>query len=245
MEKTYYTTEEIFPTVLRRSQVVGLEIVEISPLESALTDVEMKTKELAALCLRYESLARTTQQISTNSLAMSLNSAVDAPVNTGIPLYRQMFFNEEYLTRTLERTDLIEKLRFAIDDQVCNKTSISDWVLIVLSIGSSHRQLSKASRTSLSTGIRPIPRNVREVLHQKLPGRDRATTTGSIRLFIHRISPGATKRYNPNLPLRTIRYEREHIQPIYSTANTFYYTPSQSWTQDDDPSFPITSIVSK
>lgn len=104
--------------MLRRSQVVALEVAEISPLESALTEVETKTKELASLCLRYEALARTTQQVSTNPLAMSLNGAVDAPANTGVPFYREVFLSEEYASRNAERADLIEKLRFAIDDQV-------------------------------------------------------------------------------------------------------------------------------
>ncbi|KAF8891672.1 C2 domain in Dock180 and Zizimin proteins-domain-containing protein [Infundibulicybe gibba] len=118
LEKTYLTTEEAFPTVLRRSEVVGLEIVEISPLENALQEVEKKTKELAALHLKYQSLAKTAQLVSTNALAMSLNSAVDAPLNTSIASYRQMFFDPAYITLHPERTELVEKLRAAIDDQV-------------------------------------------------------------------------------------------------------------------------------
>lgn len=98
--------------------MVALEVVEISPLESALAEVEVKTKELAALCLRYESMARTAQQVSTHALAMSLNSAVDTPLNTGIPLYRQMFFSPDYLARNHDQAKLTDKLRLAIDDQV-------------------------------------------------------------------------------------------------------------------------------
>ncbi|KAF5386256.1 hypothetical protein D9615_002431 [Tricholomella constricta] len=118
LEKTYFTTEEAFPTVLRRSEVVHLEVVEISPLENALTEVEQKTKELAALNTKYQALAKTSQLVSTNALAMSLNSAVDAPVNTGIASYRQMFFSPDYVARNPERAELVDKLRAAIDDQV-------------------------------------------------------------------------------------------------------------------------------
>ncbi|KAF7321412.1 hypothetical protein MKEN_00661700 [Mycena kentingensis (nom. inval.)] len=117
-EKSYFTTEEAFPTVLRRSEVVGLEIVEISPVENALSEVELKTKELAALNLRYQALAKTAQPVSTNALAMSLNGAVDAPVNTGIAAYRQTFFDPEYVARYPERSELVEKLKAAIDEQV-------------------------------------------------------------------------------------------------------------------------------
>lgn len=116
-ERTYYTTEESFPTVLRRSEVVNVEIVEISPLESALVEVEAKTKELTALNVRYRSLAQTSQVVSTNALSMSLNSAVDAPLNTGIASYRQTFFNPDYVARNPERAGMVEKLRSSIDEQ--------------------------------------------------------------------------------------------------------------------------------
>ncbi|KAJ3508883.1 hypothetical protein NLJ89_g5517 [Agrocybe chaxingu] len=117
-EKTYYTTEEAFPTVLRRSEVVNVEIIEISPLENALQEIEEKTKELAGLHLKYQALAKTAQEVSTNALAMSLNSAVDAPLNTGIGSYRQIFFSPDYVARHPERAELVEKLRAAIDEQV-------------------------------------------------------------------------------------------------------------------------------
>lgn len=119
-EKTYYTTEDIFPTVLRRSEVVNIEVVEISPLESVLQEVQEKTKELALLHLKYQTLAKTTQDVSTNALAMCLNSAVDAPQNAGIPFYRQIFFNPDYVVQFPERAELVEKLRTAIDEQVKN-----------------------------------------------------------------------------------------------------------------------------
>ncbi|KAF8070275.1 C2 domain in Dock180 and Zizimin proteins-domain-containing protein [Lyophyllum atratum] len=118
LEKTYFTTEEAFPTVLRRSEVVALEVAEISPLENALSEVELKTKELAALNMKYQALAKTSQLVSTNALAMSLNSAVDAPMNTGIASYRQLFFSPDYVARNPERAELVDKLRAAIDDQV-------------------------------------------------------------------------------------------------------------------------------
>ena len=118
LEKTYFTTEETFPTVLRRSEVIGIEVAEISPLENALNEVKLKTNELTALHMRYQALAKTSQLVSTNALAMALNSAVDAPVNTGVASYRQMFFNPDYLARNPERAELVEKLRGAIDDQV-------------------------------------------------------------------------------------------------------------------------------
>lgn len=92
----------------------------MSPLETALSEVEQKTKELAALNMKYQALAKTSQLVSTNALAMSLNGVVDAPINTGIASYRQTFFSPDYVARNPERAELVDKLRLTIDDQVRN-----------------------------------------------------------------------------------------------------------------------------
>ncbi|KAI0082009.1 cytoplasmic protein [Panus rudis PR-1116 ss-1] len=118
VEKTYLTTEEAFPTVLRRSEVVDVHILEISPVESALQEVEQRTRELAGLNLRYSALAKTGQVVSTTPLSMALNAAVDAPINSGTALYRQSFLAEDYVQRYPDRLDQVTKLRNAIDDQV-------------------------------------------------------------------------------------------------------------------------------
>ncbi|KAH7908606.1 hypothetical protein BJ138DRAFT_1157281 [Hygrophoropsis aurantiaca] len=117
LEKTTYTTEQVFPTVIRRSDITGWEVVEVSPVESALNEVEQKTRELAALHLRYTALAKTTQIFSTNALSMSLNSAVDSPLDGGVAAYREIFFDPDYLVKFPERAVLVERLSNAISDQ--------------------------------------------------------------------------------------------------------------------------------
>ncbi|KAI0633627.1 cytoplasmic protein [Trametes polyzona] len=118
IEKTYLTTEQYFPTVLRRSEVVHVQVDSISPVETALLEVEQRTRELAGLNMKYSSLAKTAQHVSTNVLAMSLNAAVDAPLNSGVGAFRQVFLSEDYIDRFPERAEQVEKLRNAIDDQV-------------------------------------------------------------------------------------------------------------------------------
>ncbi|KZT27977.1 cytoplasmic protein [Neolentinus lepideus HHB14362 ss-1] len=118
IEKTYFSTEESFPTVLRRSEIVDSEVIYVSPVENALQEVEEKTKELQKLHLRYSTLTKTTQGVSTNPLSMALNNAVDAPPTGGITSFRQVFLAPEYLARHPDRIDQIDKLRQAIDDQV-------------------------------------------------------------------------------------------------------------------------------
>ncbi|KAF8840035.1 hypothetical protein BDN67DRAFT_969174 [Paxillus ammoniavirescens] len=117
LEKTCFTTEQAFPTVLRRSDITEWEVVEISPVDHAYTEVEQKTRELDALHLRYSVLAKTTQNLSTTALSMSLNVAVD-PAADGIPAYRDVFFHPSYISRHPDRVEQVDRLRTAIDDQV-------------------------------------------------------------------------------------------------------------------------------
>ncbi|KIJ49358.1 hypothetical protein M422DRAFT_161378 [Sphaerobolus stellatus SS14] len=116
IEKLYYTTEEIFPTVLRRSEIIDTANIEISPLEHALTEVEQRTRKITALERKYSAVLKTGQVVSTNALTMNLNAVVDTPADQGIPHYRGIFFNPEYLDRHPDRSELVHKLREAIDE---------------------------------------------------------------------------------------------------------------------------------
>ena len=42
IQKTFVTSEESFPTVLRRSEIVLIDVVDISPIENALNDIQQK-----------------------------------------------------------------------------------------------------------------------------------------------------------------------------------------------------------
>jgi dedicator of cytokinesis protein 3 len=121
LEKTYFTTEESFPTVLKRSEIVAFEVNEITPVEIALAEVVQKNKELAAVNMKYSALAKAAQDISTNPLTMALNSVVDVPAGAGISSYRTSFFAPEYATKHPERGEFVDKLRSAVDQQVCNQ----------------------------------------------------------------------------------------------------------------------------
>jgi hypothetical protein len=97
--------------VLRRSEVVAVQVLEISPLE---------TKELAQLNLKFTNIARTSQDISPNSLELALNNVVDPPPNSGIVAHRHVYINPDYINRYPERADAVDKLKDAIDEHVSN-----------------------------------------------------------------------------------------------------------------------------
>lgn len=115
VEKTFLRCEDAFPTVLRRSEVIGVHVTEISPIQHALDDVQAKTVELTGLEKKCAVASQGAVKVDTNRLAMTLNGAVDAPLNGGIPLYRRAFLVESEGVPPPD-ADLVEQLRQAIDD---------------------------------------------------------------------------------------------------------------------------------
>ncbi|KIM29799.1 hypothetical protein M408DRAFT_328621 [Serendipita vermifera MAFF 305830] len=116
-EKTYFTTEESFPTVLRRSEIIEIQVVEISPIDNALLDVEQKTKELQTLETKFSALSKTSSVMNVTALSMALNAVVDTPADSGVPIYRDSFLRTDYLARNPSQEPLLQKLRTAIDEQ--------------------------------------------------------------------------------------------------------------------------------
>lgn len=57
-------------------------------------------------------------QVNCNPLTMSLNGAVDAPVNGGLPMYRRAFLTSAFLRQHSELEPWIQRLRNVIDTQV-------------------------------------------------------------------------------------------------------------------------------
>jgi hypothetical protein len=105
--------------VLRRSEVVAVEVLDLSPVENALLEVELKNKDMNALNMKYSTLAKTAQVVSTNPLSMALNNVVDTPAGGGVASYRTLFLTHDYITRHPERKEFVDKLRAAVDEQVC------------------------------------------------------------------------------------------------------------------------------
>lgn len=167
LEKTCYTTEQAFPTVLRRSDITEWEVVEISPVDHAYNEVEQKTRELDFLHLRYSALAKTTQVFSTNALSMTLNGAAD-PAADSIPGYREAFFNPAYVARHTDREEQVDRLRTAIDDHVSWHIPSNEIVMDPFLSGPCHRQLPETARANLPTRDAPLPPNPGRTLPEKL-----------------------------------------------------------------------------
>ncbi|KAL0260375.1 Deoxycytidine kinase 1 [Diplodia seriata] len=80
IRKTIYTTAEPFPTILRRSEIITVEQVDLSPVQSALERTLRKTAELASLEKRVTSGEDSALQQLTEALMLSVDSNSPATV---------------------------------------------------------------------------------------------------------------------------------------------------------------------
>ncbi|KAF1852032.1 uncharacterized protein K460DRAFT_299706 [Cucurbitaria berberidis CBS 394.84] len=91
VEKTVYTTAETFPTILRRSEIVAVGTIALSPLQNALERTSRKTVELLALEKRITDGDDTTF----NTLTQELMYAVDTNSENCVANYHDLLPNPQ------------------------------------------------------------------------------------------------------------------------------------------------------
>jgi hypothetical protein len=125
-EKVDFECEDRFPTIVRRSKIVQSHLNVVSPIENAVTAMENKNDELISLEKKYSTYldnnghrpSGVQQNININPFSMSLNGAVDAPVNGGVPLYKKAFLSKLYWDKNPDMHPWIHRLQEAIHNQV-------------------------------------------------------------------------------------------------------------------------------
>ncbi|XP_039653721.1 dedicator of cytokinesis protein 3-like isoform X12 [Perca fluviatilis] len=115
IERTTLILTHTLPGISRWFEVDKRELVEVSPLENALSVVENKNQELRTLIGQYQH-----KQLhgNINLLSMTLNGVIDAAVNGGIARYQEAFFDKEYITSHPEDTEKITQLKDLMQEQV-------------------------------------------------------------------------------------------------------------------------------
>ncbi|CAO2650896.1 Nn.00g091930.m01.CDS01 [Neocucurbitaria sp. VM-36] len=86
VEKTVYTTAETFPTILRRSEIVAVGTVALSPLQNAIERTSRKTAELLTIEKRITDGDDTTF----NTLTQDLMYAVDTNSDNCVANYHEL-----------------------------------------------------------------------------------------------------------------------------------------------------------
>lgn len=86
VEKVIYTTAEPFPTILKRSVIVGKETVTLSPIEAAVERTARKTQELVTL----EKAVSARDDSAMNQLSEALLLSVDPNSDSSVSRYRAL-----------------------------------------------------------------------------------------------------------------------------------------------------------
>jgi len=86
IEKTIYTTTDSFPTIVRKSEIVSVDVVPLSPLQTAVERTTRKTSELAVLEKRIVD----GDDSSFFNLTEAIKSSVTADSPTTVAQYREL-----------------------------------------------------------------------------------------------------------------------------------------------------------
>ena len=118
VEKTLFSTRESFPTILRRSEIVGVEVVRLSPLQTAVERITRKTSELASL----EKQVSDGDEPSYQSLTDAILSSVDPAAVASVAQYRHLLSAQRELAENEENDEtpphLEDALQIALLDHV-------------------------------------------------------------------------------------------------------------------------------
>lgn len=94
VEETTYETLNYFPTLMNRSEVCKVSIVNLSPIENALRTLNDKIRDLVNLettIMRSSTDHNLVESVYFSALSRTLSGTVDSPVNGGISQYKQFF----------------------------------------------------------------------------------------------------------------------------------------------------------
>lgn len=86
IEKTVYCTAEAFPTTLKRSEIIDVEVVRLTPLQTAVERTTRKTAELATLAKRVSD----GDESAVLSVAEAIKSSVDPSSIATVAQYRAL-----------------------------------------------------------------------------------------------------------------------------------------------------------
>ena len=110
----YSITEDAFPTIHRRSEIIQKLEVMVSPIDNALNSILEKNKELQQIVFKHEN--GTKENIS--PFTMILKGVIDAAVNGGVNIYRDAFFSPEYLNENSDKKLTVIKLKESLVEQL-------------------------------------------------------------------------------------------------------------------------------
>ena len=115
-EKIIYTTSEAFPTVLRRSEIVSVDLLMLNSVQTGLERIIRKTQEMAAVEKRVMDGEEDMGPLLIESLGVSVNPTSDASVARYRDLIPTPNPSDEDEVEEIELTPLENALKTALID---------------------------------------------------------------------------------------------------------------------------------
>ncbi|KYQ89326.1 SH3 domain-containing protein [Tieghemostelium lacteum] len=110
----YYFIQDTFPTIHRRSEIIKRTEIELAPIDNAVNSIIGKNVELIEMIAKHEHAAES----NTSHFTMVLKGVIDAAVNGGVNLYKEVFFSPEYLVENPTKKDSVDRLKLSLSNQV-------------------------------------------------------------------------------------------------------------------------------
>nr|XP_043879419.1 dedicator of cytokinesis protein 3-like [Solea senegalensis] len=207
IERTTLILTHPLPGISRWFEVEKRELVEVSPLENAVSVVENKNQELRTLISQYQH-----KQLhgNINLLSMTLNGVIDAAVNGGIARYQEAFFDKDYINSHPEDTEKITQLKDLMQEQVH-----------ILGVGLAvHEKLVHPEMRPLHKKLIDQFQMMRSSLFHGLPGIDRtgsgANTPRGILASHSPMSPESFKLMHRHSPIAVLTPVRNSSSSLSS-----------------------------
>ncbi|XP_053723434.1 dedicator of cytokinesis protein 3-like isoform X2 [Synchiropus splendidus] len=195
IERTTLTLTHPLPGISRWFEVEKRELVEVSPLENAVSVVENKNQELRTLIGQYQ---HKQHHGNINLLSMTLNGVIDAAVNGGIARYQEAFFDKDYIISHPEDTEKITQLKDLMQEQAH-----------VLGVGLAvHEKLVHPEMRPLHKKLIDQFQMMRSSLCHGLPGLDKLSSAAHRGVLPSHMSPESFKlmhRHSPVAILTPVR----------------------------------------
>ncbi|KAF1978012.1 hypothetical protein BU23DRAFT_525645 [Bimuria novae-zelandiae CBS 107.79] len=149
VEKTVYTTAESFPTILRRSEIVAVGNVTLTPVQTAIERTTRKTVELGTLEKRVSG----GEELLFTELTRELMFAVDTTQETSVARYHELIPESRRASMELDDDDMeVPKAPNPLENAL--KVALLDYALVI--------------RRCLALYTRPAQQATRADLNQRL-----------------------------------------------------------------------------
>jgi len=109
-----YQTEDIVPSIIRRTRITNVVVREVSPIENAVESMILKNRELEDMIHKY---AVSNPPSDVNPFTQAIQGVVQAFVNGGTKQYENVFFPPEYLKEYPEHESFITLLKRLLIEQ--------------------------------------------------------------------------------------------------------------------------------